>query len=81
MKKFLLLILSVCLALSLVACGTQTGDNGEQTSAPDTSSGTQPGTDGTPDTSSGTDGTERKTPLATRTRIRTRLCSIFRMGL
>ena len=58
MKKFLLLILSVCLALSLAACGTQTGDNGEQTSAPDTSSGTQPGTDGTPDTSSGTDGTE-----------------------
>ena len=62
MKKFLLLILSVCLALSLAACGTQTGDNGEQTSAPDTSSSTQPGTDGTPDTSSstqpGTNGTE-----------------------
>ena len=62
MKKFLLLILSVCLALSLAACGTQTGDNGEQTSTPDTSSSTQPGTDGTPDTSSstqpGTNGTE-----------------------
>lgn len=61
MKKFLLLILSVCLALSLAACGTQTGDNGEQTSTPDTSSSTQPGTDGTPDTSSstqpGTNGT------------------------
>ena len=62
MKKFLLLILSVCLALSLAACGTQTGDNGEQTNTPDTSSSTQPGTDGTPDTSSstqpGTNGTE-----------------------
>lgn len=50
MKKFLLLILSVCLALSLAACGTQTGDNGEQTSTPDTSSSTQPGTDGTEST-------------------------------
>ena len=46
MKKFLLLILSVCLALSLAACGTQTGDNGEQTSPPNASSGTQPGTNG-----------------------------------
>ena len=50
MKKFLLLILSVCLALSLAACGTQTGDNGEQTSTPDTSSSTQPGTNGTEST-------------------------------
>ena len=50
MKKFLLLILSVCLALSLAACGTQTGDTGEQTSTPDTSSSTQPGTDGTEST-------------------------------
>ncbi len=50
MKKFLLLILSVCLALSLIACGTQTGDNGEQTSTPDTSSSTQPGTNGTEST-------------------------------
>lgn len=47
MKKFLLLILSVCLALSLVACGTQTG---EQTSTPDASPGTQPGTNGTEST-------------------------------
>ena len=53
MKKFLLLILSVCLALSLAACGTQTGDTGEQTSAPDTSSSTQPGTDGTESTVGG----------------------------
>lgn len=50
MKKFLLLILSVCLALSLAACGTQTGDNGEQTSPPNASSGTQPSTDGTEST-------------------------------
>ena len=50
MKKFLLLILSVCLALSLAACGTQTGDNGEQTSTPDTSSSTQPATNGTEST-------------------------------
>ena len=44
MKKFLFIFLSVCLALSLVACGTQTG---EQTSPPDASPGTQPGTNGT----------------------------------
>lgn len=50
MKKFLLLILSVCLALSLAACGTQTGDTGEQTSTTDTSSSTQPGTNGTEST-------------------------------
>ena len=50
MKKFLLLIQSVCLALSLAACGTQTGDNGEQTSPPNASSGTQPGTNGTEST-------------------------------
>ena len=50
MKKFLFIFLSVCLALSLAACGTQTGDNGEQTSTPDTSSSTQPGTNGTEST-------------------------------
>lgn len=50
MKKFLLLILSVCLTLSLAACGTQTGDTGEQTSTTDTSSSTQPSTDGTEST-------------------------------
>ena len=47
MKKFLFIFLSVCLALSLVACGTQTG---EQTSTPDASPGTQPGTNGTEST-------------------------------
>lgn len=50
MKKLLLIILSICLALSFAACGTQTGDDGEQTSTPDTSSSTQPSTDGTEST-------------------------------
>lgn len=50
MKKLLLIILSVCLALSFVACTTQTDDNDQQTSTPDTSSSTQPGTDGTEST-------------------------------
>ena len=35
---------------AFVACGTQTGDTGEQTSTPDTSSSTQPGADGTEST-------------------------------
>ena len=55
MKKFLFIFLSVCLALSLVACGTQTG---EQTSTPDASPGTQPGTNGTGSTGNGNKNTD-----------------------
>lgn len=54
MEKFLFIILSVCPALFLIACGTQTG---EQTSPLDTSSSTPPNTDGTESTG----GNENKT--------------------
>ena len=50
MKRVLFILLAVLLIGTLVACGTQTGDNGEQTSTPDTSSSTQPSTDGTEST-------------------------------
>ncbi len=50
MKRVLFILLAVLLIGTLVACGTQTGDNGEQTSPPDTSSSTQPSTDGTEST-------------------------------
>lgn len=50
MKKVLFILLAVLLIGTLVACGTQTGDTSEQTSTPDTSSSTQPGTGGTEST-------------------------------
>ncbi len=50
MNRVLSVLLSVLLMGAFVACGTQTGDTGEQTSTPDTSSSTQPGADGTEST-------------------------------
>lgn len=50
MKRVLFILLAVLLIGTLVACGTQTGDTGKQTSMPDTSSSTQPSTDGTEST-------------------------------
>ena len=50
MKRVLFILLAVLLIGTLVACGTQTGDDVEQTSTPDTSSSTQPSTDGTEST-------------------------------
>lgn len=50
MKKVIFILLAVLLIGTLVACGTQTGDTGEQTSTPDTSSSTQPMTDVTEST-------------------------------
>lgn len=50
MKRVLFILLAVLLIGTLVACGTQTGDTGKQTSTPDTSSSTQPSTDGTEST-------------------------------
>lgn len=50
MKRVLPVLLSVLLMGAFVACGTQTGDTGEQTSTPDTSSSTQPRADVTEST-------------------------------
>lgn len=56
MKRVLFILLAVLLIGTLVACGTQTGDTNKQTSTPDTSSSTQPSTDGTEST--GGDGNQ-----------------------